>query len=53
MLRTERLGRKSTIRTTRRPHNDMALASTVVFFGVFPLLMAAGFLVTSAVLAFH
>lgn len=45
MLRTERLARKAAIRrpVVHRAGADMALASTVVFFGVFPAVMGAGF----------
>jgi hypothetical protein len=48
MLRQQRLIRKA---AARRPHNDMALASTIVFFGVLPAVMAAGLVLTQLVLA--
>jgi hypothetical protein len=42
MLRTQRLARKSAARAVRSAGPDMALATTIVFFGVFPAVMAAG-----------
>ncbi len=45
MLRKERLARKAAARVVHRAAPDMALATTVVFFGVFPGVMAAGFVV--------
>ena len=41
MLRQHRLARKSAARAVHRAGPDMALASTIVFFGVFPAVMAA------------
>lgn len=42
MLRTQKLARKSAARAIRPAGPDMALATTIVFFGVFPAVMAAG-----------
>ncbi len=42
MLRTQKLARKAAARAVRSAGPDMALASTIVFFGVFPAVMAAG-----------
>jgi hypothetical protein len=45
--------RKSVARSaTRAPHHDMALASTIVFFGVFPAVLGAGLLLVQSILAF-
>jgi hypothetical protein len=50
MLRRQRLTRKSAARTTAyRAGPDMALATTIVFFGVFPAVMAAGLAVVQIV----
>jgi hypothetical protein len=52
MLRQHRLARKSAARSAARaPHHDMALASTVVFFGVFPLVLGAGLILVQTLLA--
>ena len=53
MLRTQRLARKAAVRpAVHRAHHDMALASTVVFFGVFPAVLAAGLLLVQFISAF-
>jgi hypothetical protein len=53
MLRQKRLARKSAARSTARAaHHDMALASTIVFFGVFPLVIGAGLVLVQTILAF-
>jgi hypothetical protein len=53
MLRQKRLARKSAARSAARgPHHDMALASTVVFFGVVPAVLGAGLLLVQSILAF-
>ena len=50
MLRTEKLARKSAARLTVRAAGPyMALATTMVFFGVLPAVMAAGLIVTEIV----
>ncbi len=36
----------------RSPDRDMALASTIVFFGVFPAVLAAGLIVVQVIAAF-
>ncbi len=52
MLRTEKLARKSAARAaTHRAGPDMALASTIVFFGVVPAVMAAGIVVVQVITA--
>ncbi|HXC53834.1 MAG TPA: hypothetical protein VNU97_00930 [Rhizomicrobium sp.] len=52
MLRTERLARKSASRpAAHRAGPDMALASTIVFFGVFPAVLAAGLILVQLVTA--
>jgi len=53
MLRTERLARKAAIRhpVVRRAGADMALASTIVFFGVFPTAMGAGMILVQVLTA--
>lgn len=48
MLRQQRLARKF---IARQPHRDMALASTIVFFGVFPAVMGAALLLMQLILA--
>ncbi|MEJ0042537.1 MAG: hypothetical protein WDM81_10110 [Rhizomicrobium sp.] len=53
MLRTERLARKLAMRPA--PHRagpDMALATTIVFFGVFPAVLVAGLLLMQLIVAF-
>ena len=43
MLRHHRLARKSTARfAPRDPGHDMALATTLVFFGVLPIMLVCG-----------
>ena len=43
MLRQDRLSRKAAARSAvPRAGPDMALATTIVFFGVFPAILAAG-----------
>lgn len=49
MLRTQKLARKAAARAARRAGPDMALASTIVFFGVFPAAMAAGLVLVQVV----
>ena len=49
MRRQDRLNRKLAARAARRAGPDMALASTVVFFGVFPAVMAAGLVLMQVV----
>jgi hypothetical protein len=52
MLRTPRLARKAAIRpAVHRAGPDMALATTIVFFGMFPAVLAAGLLVVQIVTA--
>ena len=51
MLRQQKLSRKFAARATHRAGPDMALASTIVFFGVFPAVMAAGLIVVQVVSA--
>ena len=52
MLRRQRLARKAAARSTvHRAGPDMALASTIVFFGVFPTVMAAGLVVVQVATA--
>ncbi|HJW39828.1 MAG TPA: hypothetical protein VJ476_01220 [Rhizomicrobium sp.] len=53
MLRHQRLARKHAARpAAHRAAPDMALASTIVFFGIFPAVLAAGFVVVQVVTAF-
>jgi hypothetical protein len=53
MLRHQRLARKHAARlATHRAGPDMALASTIVFFGVLPGVLAAGFVVVQVIVAF-
>jgi hypothetical protein len=53
MLRQQRLARKFAARNApRAAHHDMALASTVVFFGVFPAVLGAGLILVQTILAF-
>jgi hypothetical protein len=52
MLRTQRLARKSAARAVHRAGPDMALATTIVFFGVFPAVMAAGLALVQVLSAF-
>lgn len=53
MLRTQRLARKAAIRpAVHRAGPDMALATTIVFFGVFPAVLASGFMLVHLVTAF-
>jgi len=53
MLRTQRLAQKAAIRpAVHRAGPDMALATTIVFFGVFPAVLAAGLLLVQFVTAF-
>lgn len=53
MLRQQRLARKLTARpAVHRAGPDMALASTIVFFGVLPGVLAAGFMIVQVVTAF-
>ena len=50
MLRNQKLARKYAARSAaHRAGPDMALASTMVFFGVFPGVMAAGLVVVQVV----
>jgi len=49
MLRRQRLARKS---AARAAGPDMALASTIVFFGVLPAAMATGLVLVQVVAAF-
>lgn len=50
MRRQDRLNRKLAARAAaRRAGPDMALASTIVFFGVFPVVMAAGLVLVQVV----
>jgi hypothetical protein len=51
MLRHRRLARKIAARPARAG-SDMALASTIVFFGVLPGVLAAGFVIVQVVAAF-
>lgn len=52
MLRNQRLARKAAARAAaRRAGPDMALASTVVFFGVLPAVMATGLVLAQVVSA--
>jgi hypothetical protein len=52
MLRQQRLTRKLAARpAAHRAGPDMALASTIVFFGVFPAVMAAGLMLVQVVAA--
>lgn len=51
MLRTQKLARKSAARAAHRAGPDMALATTIVFFGVFPAVLAAGLVLTQIVAA--
>jgi len=45
MLRQHRLARKAAARfAPRDPGHDMALAATLVFFGVFPIMLVSGLL---------
>jgi hypothetical protein len=37
---------------SRRAGSDMALASTIVFFGIFPVVMAAGLVMVQVIGAF-
>jgi hypothetical protein len=49
MLRHRRLALKSAFRLLpRHAGNDMALASTLVFFGVFPIILFTGLLLVQA-----
>jgi hypothetical protein len=48
MLRRQRLARKAAARAAAP---DMALASTIVFFGVFPAAMATGLVLVQIVSA--
>jgi len=53
MLRQQRLLRKAAARpAAHRAGPDMALASTIVFFGVFPAVMAAGLVMVQVITAF-
>lgn len=53
MLRHQRLARKIAARPAiHRAGSDMALASTIVFFGVLPGVLAAGFVIVQVVTAF-
>jgi hypothetical protein len=51
MLRTQKLAHKTAARAAHRAGPDMALASTIVFFGVFPAVMAAGLLLVQFITA--
>ncbi len=51
MLRTQKLAHKAAARAVHRAGPDMALASTIVFFGVFPAVMAAGLILVQIVTA--
>ena len=45
MLRQYKLTRKAAVRFVQRdPGHDMALAVTLVFFGVFPIMLVSGLL---------
>lgn len=53
MLRNQRPARKAAIRpAVHRAGPDMALASTIVFFGMFPAVMGAGLLMEQFITAF-
>ncbi|MBL6854109.1 MAG: hypothetical protein ISS15_07485 [Alphaproteobacteria bacterium] len=53
MLRTQRLARKGSSRpAVHRAGPDMALATTIVFFGVFPAVLATGLILVQFVAAF-
>ncbi len=53
MLRQQRLTAKFAARQAAyRAGPDMALASTIVFFGVFPAILAGGLLFAQVVAAF-
>ena len=46
MLRQHRLARKSAARyAPRDPGPDLALAATLVFFGVFPIMAVSGLMI--------
>ncbi|MEI9995472.1 MAG: hypothetical protein WDM91_12820 [Rhizomicrobium sp.] len=50
MLRQQRIARKAAARAaSRRASDDMALAATIAFFGVFPLVMAGGLLLVQVI----
>lgn len=49
MLRHQKLSRKAAAHAAHRAGPDMALASTIVFFGVFPAVMAAGLVLVQIV----
>jgi len=52
MLRHQRLSRKAAARSAvHRAGPDMALATTIVFFGVFPAVMAAGLIMVQVATA--
>ena len=52
MLRQDRLSRKAAARSAvHRAGPDMALATTIVFFGVFPAVLAAGLVVVQVATA--
>jgi hypothetical protein len=51
MLRQDRLSRKLAARPPHRAGADMALASTIVFFGVFPAVMVAGLILVQVITA--
>ena len=51
MLRQHRLAIKLASRQVHRAGPDMALATTIVFFGVFPAVMVAGLLLVQLVAA--
>jgi len=52
MLRQQRLTAKRAARpAAHRAGPDMALASTIVFFGVFPVVMAAGLVMVQVIAA--
>ena len=51
MLRTQKLAHKAAARAAHRAGPDMALASTIVFFGVLPAVMAAGLILVQVVTA--
>ena len=52
MLRQQKLARKFAARpAAHRAGPDMALASTIVFFGVFPAVLAAGLILVQVVAA--
>ena len=45
MLRQQKIARKAAVRfAPRDPGHDMALAATLVFFGVFPIMLVSGLL---------